>query len=446
MRQKAPGERFMTPPLQPSEESKAANYFIGLCIHGADEIRRELHMDESLYSLVDPSAHSRARDYYLYGVLDELERAGAALLRFKDLLSDEEPKIKPTEIRERRINRNLLAAIGAEQSLWIRKLTELLVELISFNTTNTHDYFRHYLLCKGLGDYLKLQADFSDYYGCANRNMQESITAFKSLISGVETKIHRQKCWYLQPSKKGTSYKPSDFKTRFNYAIPRASAIERVALGLSYETAFSHVSRGIHVNIGSPDNEVSWVCVHTAKSQIEILAMQVLLRCRRLLSIRRHTGIIAQIAKIAASNTYPTAVYGEMARGQVSKGDFVIAYGDLGEVLKSVKTKFGYKSYLIRYLSKPPIAAIDTDWFPARYVRRMYKASDLRRQIRAQFSAQGASLSPKIVARSLRKTVLEFWNEGGLKEWARGDAAASEEKGRAFAARKAGGSPLPEGD
>lgn len=423
-------------PLEPDEESTAASYFIELCIHGADEIRRELQMDESLYSLVDPSAHSRARDYYLYGVLDELERVGFVLLRLKDLLSEGEPKIKPTEKRERRMNRNLLAAIGAEQSLWIRKLTELLVELISFNTTNTHDYFRHYLLCKGLGDYLKLQADFSDYYGCRNRNVQESINDFKSLISGVETNIHRQKYWYLQRSKKGTSYKPSDFKTRFNYAIPLASAGERVVLGLSYETAFSHVSRGVHVNIGSPDNEVSWNSVHTAKSQIEILAMHLLLRCRRLLSIRSRTGISAQIAKSAASNRYPTSVYGTIARGQVSRGDFVIAFGDLGEVLESVKTKFGYKSYLIRYLSTPPIAAIDTDWFPARYVRRVYKASHLRRRIRAQFSAQGASLSPKIVAHSLRKIVLELWNDAGLKEWARGDKAASEEKGRAFAAKR----------
>lgn len=433
-------------PIEPDENSTAANYFIGLCIHGADEVRRELQIDESLYSLVAPSAHSRARDYYLYGVLDEIERAGVALLRLKDLTSEGDPKIKPTEIRERRINRNLLAAIGAEQSLWIRKLTELLVELISFNTTNTHEYFRHYLLCKGLGDYLKLQADFSAYYGCRNRNVQESINHFKSLISGVETKIHRQKCWYLQPTRKGTSHKRSDFKTRFNYALPLASTGERVVLGLSYEIVFSHVSRGVHVTIGSPDNEVSWNSVHTAKSQIEILAMQILLRCRRILSIRSRTGIIAQVAKIAASNRYPTAVYGKMAQGQVSRGDFVIAYGDLGEVLKSVTTKFGYKSYLIRYLSRPPIEAIDTDWFPARYVRRVYKASDLRRQIRKQFSAHGPSLSPKIVAQSLRKTVLEFWNDAGLKEWAQGDRAASEEKGRAFAARKAGGSPPPEAD
>lgn len=414
---------------QPGDDTTGGKYFISLCIHGADELRQKLRMDESMYRLIAPEAYSRARDYYLYGVLDEIERAGAGLWRFADFLRDDADKTEPSEERERRIHRNLLAATQAEQSLWIRRLTEILVELINFSGTNTQEYFRHYVLCKALGDYMKLQRDFSDYYACKNRNVDESIVRLKGDILKIETKISRQRCWYLQGQ---PSRRPSDFKIRLNGALLLASTAERVILGMSYEMVFAHVSRGVHLNIGSPDNEVSWDSVQLAKSQIEILAMQVLLRCRRLLRMRSRTGMMAEIAKVSARNRYPTTVYGTLARGQISRGDFVVAYGDLGEVLSSAKSKFGYKSFQIRYLSTPPIASIKTEWFPARYVRRIKKGTDLRRQMRKKLSAQGVAFSPRVIAHSLRKTMLDLWEETGLKEWARGNAAAAQHKRLAF--------------
>lgn len=416
----------------PQDDLRQIDYFIDLCVCGAKEIRDRLKVDESFYCHVAPSAHTRGRDHYLYAVLDEVERTGIALMQLKEHV-EEDIGTSPTSDQEgQRVQRNALTAIRDEQFLWIRKLTELLIDLINFSRTNTHEYFKHYLVCKALDDYRKLQSDFKDYHGCENANARSSIELFTSIVSSLETKVQRQKCWYLQFSKTGTSRKLSSFKARFDSALGLASIAERTVLGLSYESAYSRVSRGVHPDIGRPDNRASIENLKVGMGNIGMLVMHTLIRCRRLLGIRTAKGLVAQVAKISASNRHPTELYARIANPKISKGDLVIVYGDLGEVMRSVKSKFGYKSYLIRYLSRPPIQEIDMDWFPAKYLTLAFKGPELRKRVRERFRAVGASISAKAVAQSLRQTALELWDEGGLKEWARGDGIGAEQKGEAL--------------
>jgi len=129
------------------EGEERLKYFSQICFRGANQIRKYLKMGESGYRYAAPQAHQHLRDYYLYGVLDEIEKSGLAMLNFSDfILGGEGNSVAKTEENDR-ITRNIYSAAVDQLSLWSRKLTEILVDVISFKTlSNEEPYFRHFML------------------------------------------------------------------------------------------------------------------------------------------------------------------------------------------------------------------------------------------------------------------------------------------------------------
>jgi hypothetical protein len=138
-----------------------------LTITATGEIRSQLSTNEEKYFFFRkllPLVSVRDRGHYLYGVLDELERVGFALLRAKEMFGHNDIP-KSDDLEGQRLCRNLNASIQSELALYIRKLTELLVELINFSATNKNAYYNHYLIYKDLSLFQKKQADLPQVFG-----------------------------------------------------------------------------------------------------------------------------------------------------------------------------------------------------------------------------------------------------------------------------------------
>src|SRR5262245_9290036 len=58
-----------------------------ICVKGADELRRRLRITEQGFDILERAHNSRGRDFYLYAVLDEIEKLGFTALRISEALS-----------------------------------------------------------------------------------------------------------------------------------------------------------------------------------------------------------------------------------------------------------------------------------------------------------------------------------------------------------------------
>ncbi len=399
-------------PSAEGDDLDRSKFFTSICTRATDELRQALKIDEQTYRIIAGYGYSYPRDYYLYGLLDEIEKAGVALIQYEGFLSGE--KADPAD----RIGRNVLTSALDEQALWIRKLTEILVEVLLFQQTNQDSHFRHYLLLKEFDAYRKLNSDFKEFFCVENRNISYTLGRLRAEIARLQSNASfLNQCWYIKPNKKGLRLESSDFMTRFKAVIKNCTPSQKIVLGLSYETAYSRPSRGVHVNIGGATYTIDPRSFERNIGQIGLLAAHVLLISKQLIKVRPK-GLLGQLSRVFRTNTYPKELLRQATKPRIEKGDFVLAYGDLAEVVDLWTSPFGYRSFRIKYLSKPPLPGIDEDKFPARYVRLLVKRKEMAKQVESVIrkDVPDAKIGRKGLHQSLRKTVVELWQQGILQQ------------------------------
>jgi hypothetical protein len=399
-------------PVEANEEV-SENDLLDLLFRGADEIRQTLKIGESDFRFLRRAHNSRGRDHYVYAVLDEVEQVAFALKMTLEVL-DGPPDNIPDDELSKRLIRNTMATVEREQALHIRRLTEVLVDLINFSQTNTNAYYDHYLLYKELSEHRKRQEDFKRYFNCTNLNTQTTIDLTKRSITYAEGRLQLNKCWYLQgnnPNPNGEA-KMASFVSIFDKALPIADKAERFALGFYYGRAYREPSQTIHLNIGGITSRRTFDSLIFRRGQIWLLAVHCLNRCRRLLNIRSKKGVGADLSK-AINASLAEGLYRQYTQPQITKGDFVIVFDSVCEVVGTAKSKFGYKSFKVRYLSRPPIPEQTEDWFPAINVRKLADGKDLREGVIRLLSAPSmpVRIDPKIIRKSMRQSVLKLWEE-----------------------------------
>jgi hypothetical protein len=408
-----------------TEREESTRQIIGLLIQGAREIRERLKLDEEYYVSVSPTASPYGRAYYLYGVLDQIERACFAHSRMdetaeKGLLSAPDSDIG------RRLRRNLLHTVHAEGALWVRKLTEVLIELVHFTRTNEDPYYRHYLLKQVIEDYERANTDYGRYFSEASGNIAYMLDMFRTTATKVESQLDVARCWYLQATKRGRGPKLANFRELLDSALPDATKPEKLALGLSYQSAYSRPSKSIHWSIGPVEPRVDESSIATLQTQVLILAIHVVLRCRKLTGLRTRQGPTAQLAAAFRRNRLPAELYDRATARRVSKGDFVVVQDTLAEVVGVRRSPFGYKSYRVRFLERPPLPSITEDWYPAAQIRVLLRSQDLRADVRETLGDAGVQHVPsRLPAEAVRKSVIENWTAAGLKEHVLGDPEAA---------------------
>lgn len=274
-------------------------------------------------------------------------------------------------------------------------------------------YYDHYLLYRELAEHRARQDDFDRYFSCKNLNTQSSIDLTKRSIAEAERGLDLANCWYL----KGTSPKPhgdakiESFQGRFDKAIRLASKAERFVLGFYYGRAYREPSQSIHLNIGGLGSSPSWDKLKARRSEIWILAVTCLNRCRRLLSVRSRNTVEAGLSK-AMTQVMNNGMFPTYTQPSIRKGDFVTVFGRLAEVISARKSNFGYKSFRIRYLSEPPLGHKE-DCYPAIFVVKQMDGNKIRNGVLSRLTSNGVRprISPKRVRQAMRQNVLALWEQ-----------------------------------
>lgn len=290
-----------------------------------------------------------------------------------------------------------------EENFRARKLTEVLVDLICFSSTNEPEYYRDYFRLRELDATVRSLIDQDEFFGFRRRNSEHSVDwLVKDIVAG-ETKLDVSKRWYLkhpgpfQKKWKTRGVEFSSFRQRYIRSLELALPNELGALGKTYVHAYGSMSSDVHFT----PQETSWDfdpdAVYLGFNRVGLLCFAILIRCQHLLGVVPD-GSNAQLRKIHDENRGPAEIVGQLKQEKAAVGDFVWAHGDICEVIEIRRSELGYVRYLLRYIERPPIPEIMEDWFAGfeillvakrsaaeKTLRRLQTDPNIDEQIRAHF-------------------------------------------------------------
>lgn len=416
-----------------------------LLLAGANELRPGLQVDEGMVRWLARQAHSHGRDYFLYSVLDEVQRAAVAIMRWAHFLGDdgdrpmsENPECPP------QMTRVILESMRDEQSLRVRKLLEALVNLINFSDAGNDSYFRHYLLLLDLDEVRSRHSDLVHFWNCDNLNLRHQADQLAETITALEDpgEIDLRLAWYRAPglargatgvAGAGPGRILSSTRQRLQRALPRATAGEKSVLRWSY-LHYSDASKDLHFAPAPAGQPLTLDEIALVTTDCALAGLHVLERARLLLGATpgRAGQMIAESLNDVAA---PQRILESHTRGAAEQGDFVLAYGFLAEVLEVLENStYGYRSFRVRFLVERPLPEIEEDSFPAASVEVLFPRAGLDDQLadalrRAMPPGEGRD---QVLARipgradeALRETVIDLWTKYGLREHVRDKLAAS---------------------
>ncbi len=394
-------------------------------LRASEDVRALLHIDETNFRLVAGTAHGNSRDYFLYAVLDELEKLGIAIMGWDEIIGPEEIEVDEATTRV------ILERTLDEQSFWLRKTIEALIDLVCFSSTNEEPYFRHLLLLRQLRGHLSDQQDLTDFYGAGSRNVEWSIQRVYDEIRDLEAgQIDFDRVWYARRGLAALPTRPdgllTSVRSRLKKALPLMDAHEKLSAGLSYARAYGSTSEDIHFRPQATLRDISTDAIAAGIDRVAVEGVAAIRRVQMLLDAVP-AGINEQLRDSFDNNEFPAEVLAHRTANRANVGDFVLAGGDLAEVVETKRSEFGYEVYRAEYLAERPLPDIDEDWFLAEHVERFYTADTFLEKMREAVDAGHAPADalqridrlPADQRQNLiRESLLFAWN-GGLRDWVR---------------------------
>ena len=395
-------------------------------IRGCEDLRGVLHVDETNFRFVAGTGHGQTRDYFLYAVIDELEKLGIAIMGWDEIVGTEKIEVDtPT-------TRVILERSLDEQSFWLRKTLEVLIDLVCFSSTNEDCYYRHLLLLRDLRGHLSVQQDLTDFYGAPSGNVNWSIQrVYEEICELEDSDIDFSLVWYARQPLAAIPARPdgilTSVRSRLRVALPLMAAHEKLSVGLSYARAYGSTSEDIHFRPQATLREISTDAVAAGIDRVAIDGLAAIKRVQELLG-QVPTGINEQLRDSFEENDFPATVLSRRTANRADVGDFVLAGGDLAEVIEKHQSPFGYEVYRARYLAERPLPDIDEDWFLAEHIERFYTANTFLQKMREAVD-QGTAppdaveridrLPPAQRHEVIRESLLFTWEHGGLRDWVR---------------------------
>jgi hypothetical protein len=372
------GQRVRT--LFLTENERRLEFFIDALLKLPGGLRKQLPIDDDSYTCISGSAYSDCRAYYFYGVCDETIHAAVSSLRWQELVSG--PTItRPAKAEDRAITRAVLDSVADEQSLWKRKLTEHLVNAICFSQYNSQAYYKAFLAAEELDQQLGFESDLRDFYACNNRNNFYSIERNAQIISDIQQSEGIRRLPFLSQSIDPKSLPRVGnvflaFRKRFKEAIALATNDEKVALRFSYGLGFSSDSKSMHALASAELKEWNDQSIQSGLQHVSLIATNLILRAHVLTGIPT-SGLSDQIACCMREGTISPRLV-ENTQRELKAGDIVLVHGDPAEVVSMSTSDFGYTSFRVRYLMRPPIPTIPEDEWPAGYIRLLIAKEHVR--------------------------------------------------------------------
>lgn len=408
-RHSSPIKKPTAPTIKEANENllaDSAEFFAVATSQVPHDLRPLLNIDESSFRLVAGFSHEDARAFYLYAVLDEVQKVSVAIRQWSEFLGDQESR-KNFDTTSH-LNRTILESVLDEQDFRRRRLLEVLIDLICFRATNEQGYYRHLMLLEDLRHDLSGDIDFRDFYGISNRRIQGQPQYILAWIRNLEqSSIDVTKCWYRK-NRAQLEAQPnpgrllSSVRSRLQTALTEASAHEKLVLGLSY-FAYSKASSGVHFQTAGQRLHIRLEEAEKGISMIGVLALNCLVSVQKLLSLTPE-GLGRQIWEVLESDEI-TTMYQTLIGARASVGDFVLAYEQhLAEVLETRTNRFGYETYRVQFLEDSPPLEIAEDWLPPQEIRRLYELDHIATTVKSDLLASGFP-PERITDESLRSAI-----------------------------------------
>jgi hypothetical protein len=344
-------------------------FYISFAMKCADDLRKTLGHDEKEFIYAFPMSYSDPKWILIYRALDEAQKGAICIRNWSEALEDED---KPTpENVPPQVSRIVRQWISDEQSFRRRKLVETLVELICFSRSDDAIYYRDFFVLKELDESVRGVNDQKSFFGFRRANTLSYMQLLAGQLKALEAKLDISKRWYLKPPhrfhqrwlKHGVEF--SSFRQRFMSTFDIALPHERTALGKSYLHAYG---QSVDVHFSAEQTRVGQRSENVALGvdTIGILCLDIVIRCQHLLGVVPD-GMNKRLRDMWDSNTFPAELLKELTTQNFTVGDFVVVrgYNDFCEIVDSQTSSFGYVSYLVRYLVRPPMPSNLEDWFAA---------------------------------------------------------------------------------
>jgi len=350
--------------------------YCSIAFKAASDLRAALKIDEGAFRQIAPSLWADPRPAFIYRVLDEMQKAGICVHDWVDKLKDD----KTAPDREDHLTRLTHQWLQDEQNFRARKLAEVLTDLICFSATNEPEYYRDYLRLRDFDASVRSLNDQDEFFGFRRRNSEYHRDWMERDLRTSEARLDVGKRWYLENpgpfrdrwKTKGIRF--SSFKWRYIRSLDLAFPSELAALGKTYLHGYGNMSSEIHFTPQEISSDFDPDEVYLGVDRVGLLCFAILIRCQHLLGTVPD-GVNSQLRKMHDENTGPAEIVGRLKQETVEVGDFVWQQGDICEVMETKKSKFGYVSYRLRYIERPPIPEIKEDWFGGFEVRLVAKRS-----------------------------------------------------------------------
>jgi hypothetical protein len=409
------------PVVEPSksDEKKRHDAFLDIPLKGAAQLRKKLRWDNNSYHLMHgPNSHD-PKGYYLFGVLNEVEKTGMSMMQASEFIVESRVKGIPDGLNDeqQRIADNVLQSRIDELALWQRKMTEIMVDLVGFRLANNKDYYQHYLVLHELKSLQRTQADIKEYYGSENANYAYQEADLIQQADSLAKNLDPNKCWYANISKTGQIQRSlRSLNLRFQAVFPRMKPQQKAVLRTHYVSLGSQ-SKSLHPGGSAGSRNLSLDDLDLHLSRVGILSLHVVNATKDLMRIHNTNGFLKMCADLVKKNDYPVALHTKKTKPDIEVNDFVVVAGDLAQVTKVIRSRYGYKSFLVKYLEKPPIPSIPEDEFIGELVHLHYKNKKAVADTKALILQTTPEAKPTTqeINKLMREGVVELWSNG-MKE------------------------------
>lgn len=406
------------------ELAKQLDFFITSPLRSANKLATKLYKDDKFYQQTKYAwvGANDAKKLFLYGVCKEVIKIIVELTQNKDTFS----KV-PVDEEKDFLGNVITGSFLDSQSLRLRKAIELLSLLILFSKNTTRDEeHRIYLSAENLDLEISRQNEFYDFFGEIISNTQHGIDDFSKRVSNDLTLLSKTELWFLDMVKFNAK-KPSVFKSKrsiYLSALEVADEDQRVMMGISYRKTYSRLSMVAHPILGSHDygdEESDWRQVIQNIPTISLVCMHIMKIAYSLAGEDDPGGI----DKILGPNNEKSEASKFIAKmkSEFEIGDVVLtSWLDLVEITDKRVSKYGYKAYKVKFISKPPLPQFPEDWLEAQYILTiLIRKAGIKQFMQKSFDMTNnpelKELAPKIISQSdewlmenVKKTFLDLHN------------------------------------
>ena len=307
---------------------------------------------------------TEARNIYLLRIIRELEKANYLFNPIFDFIKKTETRFNAETMSVLQCRRYdaWFQAYMDTLNLWNRKITEVIVHLAGFQTSDEESYYQHYLELDLLRDKNAFIDDMQTYHGISSKILAKGADQIKTNIDEILKRADLLKCWYIQ---KGKPYKMASFKDKFTFALAQMDQSTKNVMAV-YTMSFATPSKSLHLETSlQPRSNLTLEDVKELLTKTWFLVFFALDNIQGFLRTKIQNEALDQFKNVIGSNPIMKKLWEEVHRSAIKEGDLVHTGHFVGRVTKVKTSDLGYRSFQVQFLFPNLDPTMKEDWFAA---------------------------------------------------------------------------------